>query len=455
MATTLKMRALDPAWKFALGAFIAMRVALTAWSLIVVLLLPVVPQNLDLFGAPVLAVFDAQTNERYAYSRVVDGRVLTFRAGARGFVEDIATGSVWSLRQARALDGEFAGRALAASPYPVEQIYPYYGVAPATNLLLAPWQRFDTNWYLAIATRGYGSVEGDAHFPPLYPALMRGLGAMLGGNFFLAALLISNLTLIAALAILHQLARELFGATIAARTIAYLVIFPTAFFFFCAYTESPFLLVALLALRALRRRAWVWAGFWSFCAILLRLQGVALFVPLAYALGQARPFDHKRARASALALPLLASGLYLAMRWLTGDPSVVPLAETTLHARLAPPWENYFYALATILSGRFHLADALNLISTTFCAIVLVIGWRALPREFSLFAAASLIVLTMRVVETQPLNSMSRYALTLFPIFIVLAHWGKKPWAQRAIVYGSFMLALFLSAQFVLWGWVG
>jgi Gpi18-like mannosyltransferase len=450
MSTFLSNKAL----RWALGAFLVARIALTVWSLLIVQLLPVQVENLDLFGAPVLATFDLKTGERHAYSRQVGGAILSFHPGEPGHVVDAQTSSVWSLRDGRALSGAYVGRTLSASAYSAEDIFPYRGVTAETNPLLAPWQRFDANWYVAIAERGYGTIPGDVHFPPLYPALIHLFGVFIG-NYFVAGLLISNLATIAMLAVFYQVVSEYFDASVAARATVFLLIFPTAFFFFSAYTESLFLLVALLALWSMQKQNWLWAGFWSFCAILIRLQGIALFAPLLYALWAVRPIDKKFARFVSLVLPIGAVALYLFIRAVAGDSAIIPTSEPSLFARLVPPWENYIYALQTLASAHFTIADVLNWLVTTIFVVLLVIGWRKLPVEYSLYAVASIVVLTMRLVDTQPLNSMARYALTLFPVFILMGMWGKDAWTQRAIVYPSFPLALFLSAQFVMWGWVG
>lgn len=444
----------DKAIRWCLGVFLIVRVALMAWSLLIAFLLSPQVQNIDLFGAPVLATFDLTTSERHAYSREVDGTILSFRAGAMGYVTDMQTSSVWSLRDGRAVSGAHAGRALNASTYSVEDIFPYRGVAPETNPLLAPWQRFDANWYVAIAERGYGSIPGDVHFPPLYPVLIRLVSVFIGDNI-VAGMLISNLATLAMLAVLYRIVSEYSDASVAARTIVFLLIFPTAFFFFSAYTESLFLLVALFGLWSMQKQNWLWAGFWSFCAILIRLQGIALFAPLLYALWTTRPVDKKPARLLSLALPGGAMAVYLLIRAVGGDSAIIPTSEPNLFARLVPPWENYFYALQTLTLGHFTIADVLNWAVTTIFVALLVIGWRKLPTVFNLYAAASLVVLTMRLVETQPLNSMSRYALTLFPIFILLGKWGENRWVQRAVIYPSSALALYASAQFFLWGWIG
>ncbi|MBI3741402.1 MAG: hypothetical protein HY257_06565, partial [Chloroflexi bacterium] len=48
-----------------------------------------------------------------------------------------------------------------------------------------------------------------------------------------------------------------------------------------------------------------------------------------------------------------------------------------------------------------------------------------------------------------------RYVLVMFPVFLLWAKWGARAWVNRAMVYASFALQLFFSAQFFLWGWVG
>src|ERR671911_3053092 len=48
--------------------------------------------------------------------------------------------------------------------------------------LLAPLARWDSIWYLRIADSGYGESVPRAAFFPLYPLLVRSLGALFGGS---------------------------------------------------------------------------------------------------------------------------------------------------------------------------------------------------------------------------------------------------------------------------------
>ncbi len=449
MSTFLK----DKALRYAIGAFLVARIAYSVWALVIVQLNPLLVSNLNLFGSPVVAVFDLTTSTRAVYSRRIDGRELHLRA-TPPYMTDWETGSTWNLNGI-AVAGTLTGSALTPSTFTTEDVYPYRDVTAETALLLAPWQRFDVNWYLAIAERGYGTIPGDTHFPPLYPALIRAIGTIVGDDY-VAALLISNMALIGVLALLYRTLAERYGESVARRTGAFMLIFPTAFFFFSAYTEGLFLLAALYSLLALEREQWLRAGVAVFCAILVRLQGVALLVPFVYCLWVTRTSGRNWARIAGAIIALSAGGVYLGLRYLAGESAVLPTTEPNLFARLAPPWENFVYAIQTVSSGSFHTADVLNLVATTLFVVLLILGWKRLPMTFSLYAVASLVILTMRLVDTQPLNSMGRYVLTLFPVFALLGMWGSKnPWIQRAIVYLSFALALFFSAQFFMWGWVG
>lgn len=450
-----RWRAVDPAWRWALGVFAVARVVYFLWAMVILLLVPSITQNLDLFGSPILASFDLGTSERYVYSRQVGELVLTFRGGENGSVTDVETGSMWSLREGVATEGALAGERLNPAVLSVEQVFPYHGVS-AEQGWLGAWQRFDVLWYQAIAEKGYGATVGDVHFPPLYPLLERLLGTVLGGRYFLAGWLISQVALVWSLALLFRLTERWQGASTARRAVVFTILFPTAFFFFTAYSESLFLLLSLLVFQALERERWALAGFFVFLAILTRLQGIALIVPLMYCVWVQWRMTNKLmgAQVLMLALPLAAGLLYLGLRAWVGEANILPTSEPQLNARLAPPWENVIYAVQVIASGQFLIADLLNLAATVLAVFILARGWNALPRTYALYSAAMLVVVMLRYVDTQPLNSMTRYLLTLFPLVMLLAYWSKNRWIERAVVYTCAPLNLYLCAQFLMWGWV-
>ena len=87
---------------------------------------------------------------------------------------------------------------------------------------------------------------------------------------------------------LYQIATDMLGEHVGRRTILYLCIFPTAFFFFAPYNESLFLLLTASAFLALRRQKWWLAGALGLFAALTRSAGLLLVFPYLYELWVAR-----------------------------------------------------------------------------------------------------------------------------------------------------------------------
>jgi hypothetical protein len=89
---------------------------------------------------------------------------------------------------------------------------------------------------------------------------------------------------------------------------------------------------------------------------------------------------------------------------------------------------------------------------------LIVLGWRALPRSFSLYAAASLLLILINPAAldgyAEPLMSTSRLCLTIFPCFITLALLGRRESLDRLVTtLGPALLALF-TLMFLQGAWV-
>jgi hypothetical protein len=332
-------------------------------------------------------------------------------------------------------------------------IFPYHNAKPYQGIWLGMWQRFDANWYVSIAEHGYGTIPGDDHFPPLFPLLIRLLQPLFG-NAYLAGLFLSHAATIVMLKLLYDIFIQWDNRSATRRALLLFAIYPTFFFFFSAYSESLFLVVALLSFRAMQHRNRAWAGFWTFCAILTRLQGAALLAPMLYMMWNDRPAFRKLDHWIGLAVAGFSGFFYLYFRSMQVTGGAVPFAEAAWHARLVMPWETYWYAVRTVLSGHAQFIDVLNWTVMTVFIALLLWGWKKIPLEYNLYTACSILIILIRVVETQPLISMSRYSLTLFPTFYALSLLSENPWIRRLVIYTSIPLNLYLSGQFFLWGWV-
>jgi hypothetical protein len=82
------------------------------------------------------------------------------------------------------------------------------------------------------------------------------------------------------------------------------------------------------------------------------------------------------------------------------------------------------------------------------CCAVLARGWRRLPLEYGAYAAAALAMCISSPVIGAPLASFDRYALTIFPLWMVAGAWVARRGLQRpAVVIGSLLL-VFYTVQF-------
>jgi hypothetical protein len=355
---------------------------------------------------------------------------------------------------------------------------PYLGIPPVhggwRGLLVGVWQRWDTLWYMLIAREGYGLEDTRIFSPPLYPWLMRLAGGVLGGSdtaLLVGGLIVANLACIAFLSYLYALVAGEWNESLARRCLVYVALFPTAFFLLAAYSESLFLLCVVAAFYHARlgrscQRKWIVACVWASLAPLARLPGIVLVVPLAVEFvrqwrssrdaGQRLAWWH----AWPLSLPVLGGLAYpLYVRFALGADSLwAPywVHKARFVGRFAAPWQSVWQAIRILASGHFRAIEPLDLFFTLVFVALTGAAFVSLPLTYGVYMAVMLLGTLTKVSEIQPLLSLSRYVLVLFPGFVLLARAGERSqWWNRAIVYPSVALALFYVGQFVLWGWVG
>ncbi|MBV9737370.1 MAG: glycosyltransferase family 39 protein [Candidatus Eremiobacteraeota bacterium] len=326
-------------------------------------------------------------------------------------------------------------------------------VAESRHLLLAVWGRWDAVHYLDIATKGYHGTN--MAFFPLFPLLIAIVGYFTG-NHLIAGLVISNVAFFFGLLYLYKLVEHEFDRTVARRAIFYISIFPTAIFFSAVYTESLFLALTVASFYYIRERKWVLAGIIGLLASLTRAEGVLLVVPYliewfaayrAGARGEWKPF---------LGLALIPLGLVLYMAWLwvlNGDPLYFSHVQIHWNRHLAPPWASVshaFYAMAHAKTGQIVANQILELTFTALMIGVLLAGWKQLRPSAAAYMALSILI----PMSTSSLMSMPRFALVLFPMFSILALWGRRPAINNLIVALSLPLLGLFTVLFADWYWV-
>lgn len=182
-----------------------------------------------------------------------------------------------------------------------------------------PILRSLTSWdgwfYLGIVREGYqASPVADAYsnlaFPPLYPAIVRILSMPFPGFEGIVAIVVSNVAFLAALALLVRLGTPYLGRRRAAMAAGLLIMYPFASVFAMAYTESLFLLLMIAGFLAAERRHRAWAGMFLALAVLCRIQGLALILPLAIIMLRQDGWRPRPTLAWLLLGPLAAAGFF-------------------------------------------------------------------------------------------------------------------------------------------------
>ena len=328
--------------------------------------------------------------------------------------------------------------------------------SPTRGVFLDVWGRWDAQHYLTIATQGYHGK--DVAFFPLYPLLIKTLGTLIGDHL-LAALIISNLAFFAALAFLYALTKLEFGDDdVAFHAIFYTAIFPTAIFFSAVYTESLFLALAVASVYFARRGNFVTSGIFGALASAARVEGILLALPLAYEVWHA----WRERRGTSLArgmvgLALVPAGLLAYMGYLyalVGDPFAFHRVQASWNRHLAPPWVAIGNAFAELGKNPWPSTPAVNhLIELAFTAVfiaLLIAAFRLLRPSYSLYFAASLLV----PMSTASLMSMPRFVLVVFPAFMLLALWGRRPLVNSVVVSLSLPLLGLFTVFFADWFWL-
>jgi hypothetical protein len=387
------------------------------------------------------------------------------------------------------------------------------------DLLAAPAARWDAAWYEVIAHYGYRPDLGSftaprAAFFPLYPLGLRAF-AWVGVPLVLGGVLISLLALALALYGIHRLTtlelarsaresgRSLLGggaagdggarADVARLAVMVTAFAPMAFYLSAVYSEALYLALSVGLFYAARRGRFAAVGVLGALAGATRSAGIVLLVPalMLYLYGprEDRLPDFPRARGLApryrprkdllwLALVPLGLALYVAYLGLAGGDPLSPFhAQDVWGRHFAGPyvgiWDGTRAAVEgarQLLSGQqAHLYHPItgdsafinsehNLLLLAFlvAAVVATAGvLRRLPFAYGAYVIAALALPLSYPVTAQPLMSLPRFLVVLFPLSIWFAAWlAGHPRAQRPALVGSGLLMAFFVAQFATWHWV-
>ena len=343
--------------------------------------------------------------------------------------------------------------ALYFIPYKIpEQITYTYSQSNSEilNVLFSSSANFDGIHYLNIARYGY---TNQARFFPLFPLTLN----LVSANIFITVLLVSAI-FFTALFFLNKLIQLDFSKKISRKSILYVLIFPTSFFFVCIYSESLFLLFTLLAFYFARQKKWYLACFFGMLLTATRFVGIAILPALLYEFLISNRYSLNNKNLLGLInkfLPFL----------------IIPLGLVSYSFFNYYKWHNFFYFIyaqgelgnnrsvnSVILFPQtvFRYIKILTTVAAdpTVCGIALLELMTFVFVSFLIYKAwknkirtSYLIYVLINfgiAVSTGTFSGLPRYVIVLFPIFIVLALVKSKLWNLLYIIISPILLFVLL-----------
>jgi hypothetical protein len=330
------------------------------------------------------------------------------------------------------------------------------------NALLDGWVRWDAAWYYSVVVRGYDLLQsGNAPnviFFPLYPVLSSIVSVPLSlfttddTAYYLAALAISHLSFLFALAGVHRLTTLLESRDVAHRATWLVALFPFSYIFSAAYPESLFLALCVWTFALAIENRWRWAGALASLAAVTQQPGLIL-APALMLLYRRTPAKARPSAASLLAIAAAAPLVliaYFVRRY--GDPVVF------IHQYFAgwhgawglQHWEGvgrFFAGDPPLSQGLPHMWN-LALVPATL--VVLVAVYRKYGAAFGVVSTVPFLV---AVAVT--LGGYGRMIAVTFPLFVWLA-WRLRARPAYLVVCGLFGLTQAMFAcLFSHWGVTG
>jgi hypothetical protein len=369
------------------------------------------------------------------------------------------------------------------------------------NAAVAPLARWDSVWYLTIARSGYSGNPDRMPFFPLYPLAIHALGWITGSEL-MAGVVISLVAFAVALLLLRRLIALDYAAEVADATVLLVAFCPMALFFSAVYTEALFLAFSVGAIYAARRERWWLAGVLGFLAAMSRNGGVALVLPLAVIYlygprlpsaagvrrtrwapdspsgpGRLRPPYRLRADAAWLALVPAGLGVYLAYLGLQYGQGLAPFQSeafwyrqttfplTTIVRSASQAWDGVrqlFQGPTYPLRVPSYAASVTGAAAEDICLFAfLLLGLAALIGVFRrqqpaywLYALALMVLALSDPVKLQPLASLPRYEMVVFPFFLWAAErLTARGWLNPVLALSAVLLGLF-TVEFATWRWL-
>lgn len=340
--------------------------------------------------------------------------------------------------------------------------FPYHDrILVFTKLPQWIWRfgNFDGVYYLRIARWGYVDNFEQAFFP-LFPMLIRFVTKIniflpiekgiafpqyIEAQYFQNAMLFTNAIFLIALFYTYKLFRLDWSKKVSMKSILLLLLFPTAFFFGSVYTESLFLLLAVVSIYLARKEKYLLSGIFASLASATRIIGILLLPVLLIEVYKNRKNIMTKTNlkiSTFLGVIIAPLGLIIYMFYLNnnfGDPIYFLNAQPFFGAgrsslpviTLPQVVFRYIKMLLTIPVDTKFVITLFELIFGTVPLFFVLLNYRKIRFSYLTFIATALIIPTL----TGTFSSMPRYALVSFLALPLVAKMRNKYFVPIALFF--------------------
>ena len=381
---------------------------------------------------------------------------------------------------------------------------------------------WDAAHYLYLSTAGYAKDVRSCAFYPLWPLLVRWTAHLAGGSHLIAGLVLSNLFSLAAWVLFYERVRRRWGTSVASWAQGFLIVFPGSLFFQFLYSESLFFLLVMMLWWGLEERRWGLAWVAALLLPLTRAVGVFAVLPIGWQALQVAPpgwfiwlkawgarqwgklgvrshelevrsQERKRRLGSAgaspyrgtggstesrptgtgvqrrwrmedlrkpwalLAAPVIGWGCYLTLMWhWTGNPFEGFAAQK--HWGVHSVWN--LVNVPKFIMGIFQATEGHEFIGSLLDRCVGIGLICCLPLAWRLDKGLLIWMYWLGILPAMSgtFTSLTRYVSCVFPMFIALAAWVRRPelhWLRWELLIAGAVLHIILVWRFVNFRWAG
>ena len=337
------------------------------------------------------------------------------------------------------------------------------------NNILQPFIHWDARYFIGIALKGYGlQPSGLPAFFPLFPLILRA-SSFFSVNVVLWGLLVNFIASFGAVYFLYKLAYDyLKNKELAYKAVDIFIFFPTAFFLCVLYTEAIFCFLCFGAFYFAKKRNWLVSNIFIAFATASRLVGVVLAVAIFIEYLSSIKFKFKNIKTDILYFLIAPFGLILYSIYLhyafddflffknaykygwTERNAFKPNVFESIYKQsiyfvglfMKRP-EGWTYVLYNQSIGYFAWLGAFY---------IGVKSLKKIPYSYTFFIFANLFIILSQGI----FDSIGRYIIVLFPIFIFLAkYFENKPIKYNYYILTSASVMILFAILFANGFWIG